>query len=103
MYHFHLLVALEHRWGDEGLLAQVALVLLVAVVHHLDVDVERVLPLEGRVALVTLERPLTWGRESWGEGGALCQKDLPLWAGCKHEVITHSRSCSNLPAGYCAS
>lgn len=57
----HLLVALEHRRSDEGLLTQVALVLLVAVVHHLDVDVERVLPLERGVALVALERPLTWG------------------------------------------
>lgn len=59
----HLLVALEHRRRDEGLLAQVALVLLVAVVHHLDVYVEGVLPLEGGVALVALERPLTWGME----------------------------------------
>lgn len=56
-------MALEHRRRDEGLLAQVALVLLVAVVHHLDVDVEGVLPLEGGVALVALERPLTWGME----------------------------------------
>lgn len=63
----HLLVALEHRRRDEGLLAQVALVLLVAVVHHLDVDVEGVLPFEGGVALVALERPLTWRMErGWG-------------------------------------
>lgn len=55
----HLLVALEDRRGDKGLLAQVALVLLVSVVHHLDVHVERVLPLEGGVALVALECPLT--------------------------------------------
>lgn len=60
-FSIHLLVALEHRRSDEGLLAQVALVLFVAVVHHLDVDVERVLPLEGGVALVALECPLTWG------------------------------------------
>lgn len=91
VFLIHLLVALEHRRRDEGLLAQVALVLLVAVVHHLDVDVERVLPLEGGVALVALERPLTWGMESWG-GATLCQRDFPLWGGCKHEVITHSRS-----------
>lgn len=52
-------MALEHRRCDKGLLAEVALVLLVAVVHHLDVHVERVLPLEGGVALVALERPLT--------------------------------------------
>lgn len=63
-------MALEHRRGDEGLLAQVALVLLVAVVHHLDVNVERVLPLEGGVALVALERPLTWGMDGETEGGA---------------------------------
>lgn len=62
-------MALEHRRRDESLLAQVALVLLVAVVHHLDVDVERVLPLEGGVALVALERPLTWGMERWRGGG----------------------------------
>lgn len=55
----HLLVALEHRRRDEGLLAQVALVLLVPVVHHLDVNVERVFSLERGVALVALERPLT--------------------------------------------
>lgn len=52
-------MALEHRRRDKGLLTEVALVLLVAVVHHLDVHVERVLPLEGGVALVALERPLT--------------------------------------------
>ena len=51
-------MALEHRGRDEGLLTQVTLVLLVSVVHHLDVHVERVLPLEGGVALVALERPL---------------------------------------------
>ena len=55
----HLLVALEDWRSDKGLLAQVALILLVAVVYHLDVHVERVLPLEGRIALVTLECPLT--------------------------------------------
>lgn len=62
-------MALEDGRRDEGLLAQVALVLLVAVVHHLDVDVERVLPLERGVALVALERPLTCGR---GEGIEVC-------------------------------
>lgn len=55
----HLLVALEDRRRDKGLLTQVALILLMAVVDHLDVDVERVLPLERGVALVTLECPLT--------------------------------------------
>lgn len=59
----HLLVALEDWRSDKGLLTQVALILLVAVVHHLDVDVERVLPLEGGVALVTLECPLTCGKD----------------------------------------
>lgn len=60
----HLLVALQHRRRDEGLLAQVALVLFVAIVNHLDVHVERVLPLEGGVALVALERPLTCSRNN---------------------------------------
>lgn len=59
----HLLVALEDRRSDKSLLAQVALVLLVAVVHHLDVDVERVLPLEGGITLVTLECSLTCSKE----------------------------------------
>lgn len=59
-------MALEHRRGDEGLLTQVALVLLVAVVHHLDMDIERVLPLEGGVTLVALECPLTWGQRRDG-------------------------------------
>lgn len=57
-------MALEDGGRDEGLLAQVALVLLVAVVHHLDVHVERVLALEGGVALVALERPLTCGERA---------------------------------------
>lgn len=56
----YLLVALEHGRRDEGFLAQVTLVLLVSVVHHLDVYVQRVLALEGGVALVALERPFTW-------------------------------------------
>lgn len=51
-----LLVALEHGGRDEGFLTQVTLVLLVSVVHHLDVDVERVLPLEGGVTLITFKR-----------------------------------------------
>lgn len=59
----HLLVALEDGWSDKGLLAQVTLVLLMAVVHHLDVDVERVLSLEGAVALVALECPLTCSKD----------------------------------------
>lgn len=56
-------MALQHRRRDEGLLAQVALVLFVAVMNHLDVHVERVLPLEGGVALVALEGPLTCSRD----------------------------------------
>lgn len=59
----HLLVALEHRRSDKGLLAEVALILLMAIVNHLDVDVERVLPLERGVALVALECPLTCGKD----------------------------------------
>lgn len=58
----HLFVALQHRRSDEGLLAQVTLVLFVAVVNHLDVHIERVLPLEGGVALVALKRPLACSR-----------------------------------------
>lgn len=57
-------MALEHRRSDKGLLAEVALILLVAIVDHLDMDVQRVLPLEGGVALVTLECPLTWDRKT---------------------------------------
>lgn len=63
-YGIYLLVALQHRRRDEGLLAQVALILFVAVMNHLDVHVERVLPLEGGVALVALERPLTCSRDT---------------------------------------
>lgn len=59
----HLLVALEDGRSDKGLLTQVTLVLLMAVVHHLDVDVERVLSLEGAVALVALECPLTCSKD----------------------------------------
>lgn len=66
-FFIYLLVALKHRRGDEGLLTQVALVLLVAIVYHLDVDIERVLPLEGGVALVALKCPLTWGVERRGK------------------------------------
>lgn len=54
-----LLVALEHRWRDEGLLTQVTLVLLVAIVYDLNVHVECVLALEGGVTLVALKRSLT--------------------------------------------
>ena len=53
-------MALENRGGDESLLTQVTFVLLVSVVHHLDVHVERVFPLEGGVTLATLECPLTF-------------------------------------------
>ena len=53
-------MALENRGGDEGLLTQVTLVLLVSVVYHLDVHVERVFSLEGGITLVTLKCPLTW-------------------------------------------
>lgn len=56
-------MTLEDRRSDKGLLTQVALVLLMAVVHHLDVDVERVLPLEGGIALITLECPLTCSKD----------------------------------------
>lgn len=61
-------MALEDRGSDKGLLTQVALILLVAVMHHLDVNVERVLPLEGGVALVALERPLTCRDKDKGAG-----------------------------------
>lgn len=53
-------MALEHGGSDEGFLTQVTLVLLAPVMHHLYVDVQRVLALERGVALVALERPLTW-------------------------------------------
>lgn len=62
VFPIHLLVALEDGRRDKGLLTQVTLVLLVAVVHHLDVDIECVLPLESGIALVTLECPLTCSR-----------------------------------------
>lgn len=58
-----LLVAAQHGGRDEGLAAQLAAVLLVALVHHLHVHVQRVLPLEGRVAVVALEGPLTLEKE----------------------------------------
>lgn len=54
-----LLMTLQHRRRDKGLLAQIAFVFLVSVVHHLNMDVQRVFSLERGVALVTLERPLT--------------------------------------------
>lgn len=54
----HLLVAPEHRGRHEGLAAQLAPVLLVPLVDHLHVDVQGVLPLEGGVAVMALERPL---------------------------------------------
>lgn len=56
----YLLMALEHGRRDEGFLAQVTLVLLVSVMYHLYVYVQRVLALKRGVALVALERPLTW-------------------------------------------
>lgn len=64
-------MALEDGWRDESFLAQVALVLLMAVVNHLDVHVQRVLALESSVALVALKSPLAWIREGkeGGEGG----------------------------------
>lgn len=55
----HLLMTLEHGGSDKGLLTQVTLILLVTIVHHLDVYVECVLPLEGGITLVTLKCPLT--------------------------------------------
>lgn len=57
-------MALEHRRRDEGLLTQVALVLLVAIVYDLNVHVECVLTLEGGVTLVALKRPLAWTEKS---------------------------------------
>ncbi len=48
-----------------------------AVVHHLDVDVERVLPLEGGVALVALECPLTCERD--GETFVRAISSYLLW------------------------
>lgn len=53
-----------NRWRDEGLLTQVTLVLLVAIVYDLDVHVECVLVLEGGVTLVALKRSLTWTEKS---------------------------------------
>lgn len=87
----HLLVAFEDRRRDKGLLAQVALVLLVSVVHHLDVDVERVFSLEGGVALVTLECPLTCGKESGSFVGAIFCSAFVFG----NTVITHSKRAPN--------
>lgn len=91
----HLFVALQHRRSDEGLLAQVTLVLFVAVVNHLDVHVERVLPLEGGVALVALKRPLACSRDK-GTGGHL---QLSAVGHLKHTVITRSKPTTNFPPG----
>jgi len=79
----YLFVALEDRGGDEGLLTQVTLVLLVSVVHHLDVHVQRVLPLEGGVALVALEGALACGgteREDRSAGSTLRKTDRRTYA-----------------------
>lgn len=57
-------MALEHRRRDEGLLTQVTLVLLVAIVYDLNVYVECVLTLEGGVTLVALKRSLTCTEKS---------------------------------------
>lgn len=57
-------MALEHRRRDEGLLTQVALVLLVAIVYDLNVHVECVLALEGGITLVALKRSLAWTEKS---------------------------------------
>lgn len=82
-------MALEDGRSDEGLLTQVALVLLVAVVHHLDVHVERVLPLEGGVALVALECPLTCGNKDRGTLGRVFFS--AYCCASEHTVITHSK------------
>lgn len=52
-------MALKYRGRDKSLLAQVTLVLLVSVMHHLNVYIECVLTLEGGVTLVALKRSLT--------------------------------------------
>lgn len=54
-----LLVAPQHGGRDEGLVAQLAAVLLVPLVHHLHVHAQGVFPLEGRVTVMALEGPLT--------------------------------------------
>lgn len=92
---FHLFMALQHRRCDECLLAQVTLVLFVAVMNHLDVHVERVLPLEGGVALVALERPLACRHDN--------RETQPFAVICcrylKHTVITRSKLTTNFPSG----
>ena len=55
----HFLVASQHGRGHERLVAQLAPVLLVSFVDHLDVNVQGVLPLEGGVTVMALESPLT--------------------------------------------
>lgn len=91
----YLLVALEHGGSDEGFLAQVALVLLASIVHHLYVYVQRVLALKGGVALVALERPLTWTEradETWDsrEEGTIssssCTKGARLLLSCSSKL-----------------
>lgn len=67
-------MALQDGRRDESLLAEVTLVLLVAVVHHLYVHVECVLALEGRVALVTFEGPLTCERTATSHGQPIKRK-----------------------------
>lgn len=87
----YLLVALEHGGSDEGFLTQVTLVLLASIVHHLYVYIQRVLALKRGVALVALERPLTWMErtdETWdirGEGTistSSCTKGARLLLSC---------------------
>lgn len=53
-----LLMTLKYGGRDKSLLAQVTLVLLVSIVHHLYVYVECVLTLEGGVTLVAFKRSL---------------------------------------------
>lgn len=95
----HLFVALQHRRSDEGLLAQVTLVLFVAVVNHLDVHVERVLPLEGGVALVALKRPLACSRGTKGHA-AICSYLLSGTLNTQSSRAASRRPIS--PRGECA-
>lgn len=69
-------MALEDRRSDKGLLTQVALILLMAIVHHLDVNIERVFPLEGGVAMVTLECPLTCSEHRGTFVRAICSSSI---------------------------
>lgn len=96
----HLLVTSEHGRRDEGLVAQLTTVLLVPLVDHLDVDIQRVLPFEGGLTVVTLKSPLTWETES-DERSRNRQAPCPLpsaFAGPQLLMTMKAHSTQQLPA-----